>query len=204
MTQMMKGPVTVGTAAGLMQRLGVKDMGGKTGTTNNNADFWFMGYTPELLAGTWVGCDDRFIQIESAAFYGGTAARPIWEAFFKKALADKSLGLNRNAEFVKPADLENELLSADDYGTYDPAAVDSSGGTYNAGDYEFDSSAPRIPIDSRPPDDEDEPKNNKPKKDSTKAPKIGEMTPPKKEEKQNIFKRIFNKKDKDKKNDNDY
>lgn len=86
MTRLMEGPVTKGTAAGLMQALGAKEMGGKTGTTNSNADFWFMGYTPQLLAGAWVGCDDRFITIESAAFYGGTAARPIWQAFFKKPM----------------------------------------------------------------------------------------------------------------------
>lgn len=77
MVKLMEGPVTKGTAAGLMQALGAKEMGGKTGTTNGNADFWFMGYTPQLLAGVWVGSDDRFISIESASFMGGTAARPI-------------------------------------------------------------------------------------------------------------------------------
>ena len=70
-------------------------MGGKTGTTNDNADAWFMGYTPQLLAGVWIGCDDRFIRIESAGGYGGAAARPIWEAFFKKVYADKTLGIRK-------------------------------------------------------------------------------------------------------------
>src|SRR3954468_4898728 len=100
-------------------------MGGKTGTTNDNADFWFMGYTPQLLAGTWVGCDDIFIHLESGAYMGGTAARPIWEAFFKKVYADKSLGIDRDAEFVRPADLENDLGSADDMGL-GTQAVDSA------------------------------------------------------------------------------
>ena len=77
-------------------------MGGKTGTTNDNSDCWFMGYTPQLLAGGWVGCDDRFIRLESRSADGGHVARPIWESFFVKALADNSLGLNRNARFTRP------------------------------------------------------------------------------------------------------
>lgn len=113
MTRMMEGPVTKGTAAGLMYRLGAAEMGGKTGTTNDNADAWFMGYIPQLLAGSWIGCDDRFIRIESGLGYGGQAARPIWEAFFRKVYADKSLGIDKEAKFAKPADLENEMNSAD-------------------------------------------------------------------------------------------
>ena len=201
MTQMMQGPVTVGTAAGLMQRLGAKEMGGKTGTTNNNADFWFMGYTPQLLAGTWVGCDDRFIQIESAAFYGGTAARPIWEAFFKKVYADKSLGISKEAAFLKPADLDNATLNADDFGAWDPYQTDSINNGMDAGDY-LDTTT-NIPPESQLPDDENAPKKEPKKKDSTKANKIGEMKEPE-EKKKNIFQKIFNKKDKDKKPDNDY
>ena len=95
-----------------MNRIRCYEMGGKTGTTNSNADFWFMGYTPQLLAGTWVGCDDRFITIESSAYFGGSVARPIWEAFFKKVYADKTLGIERDAKFAKPAEMENELNSA--------------------------------------------------------------------------------------------
>jgi penicillin-binding protein 1A len=64
-----------------------------------------MGYTPQLLAGAWVGCDDRFIRMESRSADGGHVARPIWEYFFEKALADKSLGLDKNARFPKPDSL---------------------------------------------------------------------------------------------------
>lgn len=113
MARMMQGTVDKGTAAGLRGRLGAAEMGGKTGTTNSNADFWFMGYTPQLMAGAWVGCDDRFITIESNAFYGGSVARPIWEKFFQKVYADKTLGIDKNAKFIKPAELENEINSAD-------------------------------------------------------------------------------------------
>ncbi|GGA89216.1 transglycosylase domain-containing protein [Puia dinghuensis] len=102
MARMMQGPVDFGTAKGLRERLGLAEMGGKTGTTNDNSDCWFIGYTPQLLAGGWVGCDDRFIHLESRSADGGHVTRPIWESFFAKALADKSLGLNRNALFTKP------------------------------------------------------------------------------------------------------
>jgi penicillin-binding protein 1A len=62
------------------------EMAGKTGTTNDNSDAWFMGYTPQLLAGGWVGCDDRFIRFntESKNGEGGRAAMPIWAYFMPK------------------------------------------------------------------------------------------------------------------------
>lgn len=109
MTRMMQGTCDFGTAHGLRQRLGLTEMGGKTGTTNDNSDLWFMGYTPQLLAGAWVGCDERFIHLEDRSADGGHIARPIWEYFFAKALADKSLGLDRNARFIKPDSLSSNL-----------------------------------------------------------------------------------------------
>jgi penicillin-binding protein 1A len=107
MTRMLQGPVDYGTAAGLRGRLGVSEMGGKTGTTNDNADAWFFGFTPQLLGGVWIGCDDRFIRLESGLGYGGQAARPIWEYFFGKVLADKTLGLDRTARFVQPENMKD-------------------------------------------------------------------------------------------------
>ncbi|HXD76953.1 MAG TPA: transglycosylase domain-containing protein [Puia sp.] len=109
MTRMMQGTCDFGTAHGLRQRLGLAEMGGKTGTTNDNSDCWFMGYTPQLLAGTWVGCDERFIHLDGGSADGGHIARPIWENFFSRALADKSLGLDRNARFAKPDSLNGNL-----------------------------------------------------------------------------------------------
>mgnify|MGYP003417059438 FL=1 len=88
MTRMMQGVVDYGTAAGLRDRLGVSEMSGKTGTTNDNSDGWFLGFTPQLLGGVWIGCDDRFIRLESGLGYGGKAALPIWEYFFQKALSN--------------------------------------------------------------------------------------------------------------------
>ena len=109
MTRMLQGPVDIGTAAGLRARLGVTEMGGKTGTTNDNSDAWFIGFTPQLSAGVWMGCDDRFVRLEGGLGFGGQAARPIYEYFFQKALADKTLGLDKNAVFVKPENLGNEF-----------------------------------------------------------------------------------------------
>jgi len=102
MARMMQGPVDFGTAAGLRQRLGVAEMGGKTGTTNDNSDAWFMGYTPQLSGGAWVGCDDRFIHLDGRGSIGEQAVRPIWEYFFSKALADNTLGLDKHARFPRP------------------------------------------------------------------------------------------------------
>lgn len=195
MARMMEGPVTKGTAAGLMYRLGVKEMGGKTGTTNGNADFWFMGFTPQLLAGVWVGSDDRFISIESAQYYGGTAARPIWESFFSKALNDKTLALDKNVEFIKPADLENQITNADILEIIPNDVVDPNANPdMNADDYILDTSNSNIPPESQLPVDENKPL---PKKDNNKkdtAVKIGEPAPQQQKDKGGFFKRLFKKK----------
>src|SRR5688500_12786694 len=85
-------------------------MGGKTGTTNDNSDAWFIGFTPQLAAGVWIGCDNRFIRLEGGLGYGGQAARPIWEYFFRKAFEDKTLGLDRQSKFVQPENMRTEML----------------------------------------------------------------------------------------------
>jgi penicillin-binding protein 1A len=110
MAHMMQGTVDKGTARGLRTRVGASEMGGKTGTTDDNADAWFMGYTPQLLAGSWVGFEYTFMRNLGD---GNRIARPITEYFFKKVLADKKLGIEKDAKFVKPAELENEINSAD-------------------------------------------------------------------------------------------
>ncbi|MCZ0211858.1 hypothetical protein OZK63_41610, partial [Streptomyces sp. UMAF16] len=69
------------------------NIAGKTGTTNDNSDAWFMGYTPQLLAGAWVGCDDRFIHINSSSYngQGARAAMPIWGYFYEKVLKNANI-----------------------------------------------------------------------------------------------------------------
>jgi penicillin-binding protein 1A len=108
---MMQGVVKNGTGQSLGDRFGLtNEIAGKTGTTNDNSDAWFMGYTPQLLAGTWVGCDDRFIRFSGNVGEGSSAALPIWAYFFNKALADKTLGLDRKAKFSKPEVMSNDVI----------------------------------------------------------------------------------------------
>lgn len=194
MSKMMEGPVTKGTAAGLMQALGVKEMGGKTGTTNDNADAWFMGFTPQLLAGVWVGCDDRFIRIESAQGYGGTAARPIFQAFFKKTLDDKSMGYDKQAEFIKPADLENEITTADIYEIIPDDVGDAEGVNMdmNADDYTLDTTSYQyMKPESKKPVEEQPVKENK-RDTSGKKPAANKPAKPEEtKNKKNFLKRIF-------------
>jgi penicillin-binding protein 1A len=202
MVRMMQGTVDIGTAAGLRGRLGAAEMGGKTGTTNDNSDGWFMGYTPQLLAGVWVGCDDRFIRLNKndTRGYGGTSARPIWEAFYKKVYADKKLGIDRDARFSKPEDLEMEMNSADPLNLIDvlpPAAEGEDQGVGNEQDFEIIKTREYIGPESKPVIDDS--KERKQKKDTTdnqtQAVKIGDPQPEEKKKK-GIFNKIFGKKDK--------
>jgi penicillin-binding protein 1A len=108
---MMEGVIKNGTGQRMGDQFGLtNEIAGKTGTTNDNSDAWFMGYTPQLLAGTWVGCDDRFIRFNSDIGQGSAAALPIWAYFFQKVLADKTLGIDRNAKFSKPEVMSNDVI----------------------------------------------------------------------------------------------
>lgn len=104
MVNMMRGVVNFGTGARLRFRYGFQnDIAGKTGTTSNQADAWFMGYTPQLLAGAWVGCDDREFRFHSEALgQGAAAALPIWALFMKRVYADRTLNINPSATFKAP------------------------------------------------------------------------------------------------------
>ena len=103
MLVMLRAVVNEGTG-GRVRRLGVKaDMGGKTGTTNYNADGWFMGFTPSLVSGCWVGGEDRDIHFDTM-LHGQDAsmALPIWTKYMVKVLGDKSLGYDENETFQLP------------------------------------------------------------------------------------------------------
>jgi penicillin-binding protein 1A len=112
--KMMQGVVQYGTGASIWQYdlPSNLELAGKTGTTNDNSDAWFMGYTPQLLAGTWVGADDRFIRLNSASYYGqgAHAAMPIWAYFYAKAAADPNCGLDPSQTFVKPEVMSNDII----------------------------------------------------------------------------------------------
>lgn len=157
-TKMLGGPVEVGTAAGLRARLGAAEMAGKTGTTNDNADAWFIGFTPQLLAGTWIGCDDRFIRLENALGYGGRAAMPIWEYFFQKVYEDKTLGIDRSSRFAQPEQMRNEALY--DYMNIidqqpPPGAEGADQGNGAADQYLSMPDTSNVPVDSKLSPDEE-------------------------------------------------
>jgi penicillin-binding protein 1A len=141
MVRMMRGTVDFGTGKRLRYRYGFKgDAAGKTGTTNSQADGWFIGYTPHLLAGAWVGCDDRFLRFRSEALgQGAAAALPIWAYFMKKVYADRSLSLDPKAEFDEPEDFNDcdvadptSVLRSDTYWSNGPARRSRSSSSSSA------------------------------------------------------------------------
>ena len=116
MLYMLKSVVDGGTAGRLRFRYGMKgELAGKTGTTNNNSDAWFMGLTPTLVSGVWVGGDDRDIHFDSMAMgQGATMALPVFALYMQKIYKDKRLGYNENAVFDMPQG-------------YNPCEIDESG-----------------------------------------------------------------------------
>jgi len=116
MITMLRAVVDGGTAGRLRFRYGLKgDIGGKTGTTNNNSDAWFMGLTPTLVSGVWVGGDDRDIHFDSMTWgQGATMALPVFALYMQRVYKDKQLGYNEEAVFNLPAD-------------YNPCRGDESG-----------------------------------------------------------------------------
>lgn len=129
---MMQGVMQYGTGR-RMWSYGVNgEIAGKTGTTNDNSDAWFMGYTPQLLCGVWTGCDDRFIRFSSTSVgQGSSVALPIWAYFYKKASGDKNLALDTKTAFVKPDVMSNDI-------TYDwinniPSELGAEGGDIGNG-----------------------------------------------------------------------
>ena len=116
MLVLLKGVVDGGTAGRLRYKYHFEgDIGGKTGTTNRNSDAWFIGFTPQLVSGCWVGGEDRDIHFDSMRMgQGATAALPIWAYFMKKVYRDKSLGYNPKATFDLPEGF-NPCKSEDDF-----------------------------------------------------------------------------------------
>lgn len=113
MYRMMEGVVDFGTGHNMRDKFGIKSpMGGKTGTTNDNTDGWFIGYTPQLLAGEWVGCDDPFLHIKWTSG-GNEMAMPEWAYFMQKVYADKTLGIDPHARFQEPPDMNNNPIYAE-------------------------------------------------------------------------------------------
>ncbi len=113
--------VNEGTAGRLRYKFEIPgEIGGKTGTTNRNSDAWFVGFTPQLVSGVWVGGEDRDIHFDSMRMgQGATMALPIWAYFMKKVYRDKSLPYNPDSVFDVPEDFNpcaNEDSQVDEFG----------------------------------------------------------------------------------------
>ena len=104
MLVLLQGVVDGGTAGRLRYKYHLEgEIGGKTGTTNKNSDAWFIGFTPQLVTGIWVGGEDRDIHFDNIAMgQGATMALPIWAYYMKKVYRDRALDYNNKASFGLP------------------------------------------------------------------------------------------------------
>jgi penicillin-binding protein 1A len=111
MVNLMQGVVNEGTAGRLRYKyIPVGALAGKTGTTNDQSDGWFIGYMPRLTAGVWVGAEDRQVHFESLALGGGSnMALPIWGLFMQKVLKDGTLGVSTQDLFTAPPGFSADL-----------------------------------------------------------------------------------------------
>jgi penicillin-binding protein 1A len=104
MTYMLKGVIDEGTGYRLRRDYHIMNpIGGKTGTTNDNSDGWFIGITPQLVTGIWTGCEDRDIHFRSTRLgEGANTALPIFAGYMKRVYANAALGIKKNVDFAPP------------------------------------------------------------------------------------------------------
>ncbi len=204
MLEMMQTVIDSGTGRRLRWRYQLpNDIAGKTGTTQNHTDGWFMGITPELVAGVWVGGDDRRVRFRTINYgQGANLALPVWGEFFKRVNADTEFANVRDARFKEPPAHINELLDCVGYVPYDyvepPPVVEEE---------EVAIEKPKLPPfikpkwDKNKPDKEkstDRPRIRRPK--VPRPPFISKNKKPKKDkEKKGLFRGLFKKKKKKKK-----
>ena len=116
MTSMLKDVVTEGTGIRLRYKYNLMNpIGGKTGTTQNNSDGWFIGITPQLVTGVWTGCEDRAIHFLSTnQGEGANSALPIFALFMKRVYADSKLGYSQG-DFAPPKSGIDITMDCDNY-----------------------------------------------------------------------------------------
>ncbi|NLB26820.1 MAG: penicillin-binding protein, partial [Bacteroidales bacterium] len=126
MLNLLQGVINEGTGIRLRYRENYGQfkmpIAGKTGTTQNHSDGWFMGITPKLTAGVWTGADLRSIHFRTiSSGQGANMALPIWGYFMKKVLADKSLGITEDIQFKRPENFNIDLNCDQEYQGKAPA-----------------------------------------------------------------------------------
>lgn len=178
--KMMQGVMQFGTGRRIWGYGVEGEIAGKTGTTNDNADAWFMGYTPQLLAGTWVGCDDRFIRFNSTDIgQGSSAALPIWAYFYTKVMADPSCGIDTKSVFTKPDALTNDIIIDGINGfTPIPGGETEDNGAGNSSEYGNDQMPTDIKAEDIAPESTIDPAPADTKKPTKPQPKQGDKVVP--------------------------
>lgn len=173
---MMQGVISKGTGRSMYSfDVKAQSIAGKTGTTNDNSDLWFMGYTPQLLAGAWVGCDDRYIRFSDNYFgQGAHASLPIWAYFMNKVTNDPACNLDPNASFERPSNLVGDL-NVNFVNQDSTSLINDIPDNQNIDDIKAESDY-QIPVNEKPA----APAASKPQPNNTKG-----TTPPKTEVKPN-------------------
>jgi penicillin-binding protein 1A len=125
MTRMLRGVVTGGTAYRLIRNYGITTpIGGKTGTTQNNSDGWFMSITPDLVTGVWTGCEDRAFHFTSTTYgEGANSALPIFAGFIKRVYANPKLKVSK-ADFEPPKGGVSIVYDCNQYAQPDSTAIE--------------------------------------------------------------------------------
>jgi len=123
MIEMMRGVIDMGTGRRLRYKYGFTadtDIAGKTGTTNDNSDGWFIGITPNLVSGAWTGGEERSIRFTySKDGQGANAALPIWAFFMQQVYANTDLGYSTSDNFEKPSSFDSSDSDCGKYGNDD-------------------------------------------------------------------------------------
>ncbi len=128
MLTMLRAVIDEGTGGRLRYKYNIGgEIGGKTGTTNRNSDAWFIGFTPQLVSGCWVGGEDRDIHFDSMSYgQGASMALPIWAYYMKKIYKDKTLGYSESVPFEMPANFNPCGSSSNSGGGSDSSGDESS------------------------------------------------------------------------------
>lgn len=129
MVSLMKGVVEIGTSTRLRYQYGfTNEMAGKTGTTNDNSDGWFIGFVPNLVSGAWVGGEERSVRFPSTADgQGASMALPIWALYMQKIYKDGTLGISKE-KFEEPEHDDGIPIDCD---AYDDVDDNNSGYMYD-------------------------------------------------------------------------
>jgi penicillin-binding protein 1A len=202
MTKMMKGVVDFGTGRAIRGAYGISsEMAGKTGTTNDNADGWFIGFTPQILAGVWVGADDPFLRLLNTTG-GAQMAMPAYAYFFQELYKDKTLNIDPNAKFVVPESIRNEAIYDYQALTGGEAPPPAEGENLGSGsseafiDVPISDGSEKVNTESKNVEDENVEKKDEKKKDedlkSDRKPAPADTTKKKKKFLEGLFKKKEN------------